>query len=206
MHKTWLTLCVIFCSLMAERTGCSQNSPLNSLLNKGPEQTACSSSIASIPKNGWKLQPLARFAIEARVLSKTAYTKDFSASLATYDLALGWGAMADPALLEKFSITQGNRFYQWRCWSKIPLSDHEIKSHSANMHIIPADDAVLQRLRILQTGALIRIEGYLVEATHPRALKPWRSSLSRDDEGDGACEVLYALSLTELTSEQKGQK
>lgn len=206
MHHTWLILCVIFCEVIAEHTLYSQNNPLGSLLNKGPEQTACANPTASIPKNGWKLQPLAQFTIEARVLSKAAYTKGFSASLAIYDLALGWGAMADPALLEKFSITQSDRFYQWRYWSKIPLNDGEIKSHSANMHIIPADDAVLQKLRLLQTGALIRIEGCLVEATHPRALKPWRSSLSRDDEGEGACEVLYALSLIELPPEPKGQK
>lgn len=206
MHKFWLALFMSGCGLSLEHGAQAQSIPLGSLLGKAPEQCACEKNAAPIMKNGWKLQPLASFTVEARVLGKTAYTKDFAATVSTYDLALGWGAMSDPAMLEKFSITQGDRFYQWRYWSKIPLDDHEIKSHCANMHLIPADDAILKKLQALPTGMLIRIEGYLVEASHPRASKKWRSSLSRDDEGEGACEILYATSLIDLPSETGGQK
>jgi hypothetical protein len=45
-----------------------------------------------------------------------------------------------------------------------------------------------------------------VEASHPHARKTWRSSLSRDDEGEGACEILYATSLIDLPSEPERQK
>ncbi len=206
MHKIWPILCLLGVCLAGTGAGRAQTAPHGSLLQRTPEQSACDKAKAAITKDGWKLQPLASFTVEARVLGKTAYTKDFAASISTYDLVLGWGVMSDPATLEKFSITQGNRFYQWRYWSKIPLDDSEIKSHSANMHLIPADDAILKKLHALPTGALIRIEGYLVEASHPRASKTWRSSLSRDDEGEGACEILYATSLIDMPTEPKGQK
>ena len=39
--------------------------------------------------------------------------------------------------------------------------------------------------------------GYLVEANFPGAAKPWRSSLVRDDTGDGACELMYVRLLNE---------
>lgn len=206
MRKIWLALFMAGCGLFPETGAQAQTIPLGSLLKKAPEQYACDKTMATFGKNGWKLQPLASFAVEARVLGKTAYTKDFAATVSTYDLALGWGAMSDPAMLEKFSITQSDRFYQWRYWSKIPLDDNEIKSHCANMHLIPADEAILKKLHTLPAGALIRIEGYLVEASHPRASKSWRSSLSRDDEGEGSCEILYATSLIDLPSGTGGQK
>ncbi|CAN5708949.1 hypothetical protein BH11VER1_BH11VER1_12940 [soil metagenome] len=206
MYRICLALILIVCGLVTGVGAHAQTIPLGSLLKKTPEQCACDKTTVPIAKNGWKLQPLASFTVEARVLGKAVYTKDFAATIATYDLALGWGTMSDPATLEKFSITQDNRFYEWRYWSKIPLDDSEIKSHSANMHLIPADDAVLKKLRDLPTGALIRIEGYLVEASHPRARKSWRSSLSRDDEGEGACEIVYATSLVDLPSEPNVQK
>lgn len=206
MRNPWLIFYVMCVCLGVGHAGLAQTIPLGSLLKKAPEQSACDHGTAPLRKNGWKMQPLAKFTVEARVLGKTAYTKDFAATIATYDLALGWATMADPAMLEKFSITQRDRFYQWRYWSDIPLNDSDIKRQSANMHIIPADDVLLQKLQTLQTGALIRMEGYLVEASHPRALKRWCSSLSRDDEGEGACEILYATSLIELPPEARGQK
>lgn len=206
MHQFCLAFILAGCSLVLEAGARAQTIPPGSLLGKTPEQCPCDKAPAAIGKNGWKLQPLASFTVEARVLGKTAYTKDFAATISTYDLALGWGVMSDPAMLEKFSITQSDRYYQWRYWSKIPLDDREIKNHSANMHLIPADDTILEKLHALPTGALIRIEGYLVEARHPRASKIWRSSLSRDDEGEGACEILYATSLIELPSKPNGQK
>jgi len=35
------------------------------------------------------------------------------------------------------------------------------------------------------------MSGYLIEATHPQGVKPWRSSLTRTDTGSGACELMW---------------
>lgn len=160
-----------------------------------PEQTPLVAAQPSIAKDGWTLKPLATLSLEARVLGARRYQEDFTASIAPYDLALGWGPMSDSAVLEKLDVSQKNRFYHWRYWGRAPIPERDITTHSANMHIIPADESILQKLRSLRKGSLVRLAGNLVEATHPKASKPWRSSLSRSDDGDGACEVLYVKSL-----------
>ena len=140
-------------------------------------------------KAGDDLQALAHFDIEARVLGKEIYRLDREARLAPVDLALGWGPMSDSAVLEKLSISQGQRFYFWRA-TDLPLPPEEISSHSANMHLIPADAAVEHRLKSLRKGQVVHFRGYLVEARSPDGWR-WRSSLSRTDTGAGACELVW---------------
>ena len=43
-------------------------------------------------------------------------------------------------------------------------------------------------------GVLKRLDGWLIEADAPDGWT-WRSSLTREDSGDGACEVIYVCSL-----------
>jgi hypothetical protein len=49
---------------------------------------------------------------------------------------------------------------------------------------------VLHRLRSVAGGDIIELRGYLVEVTAPDGWH-WRSSLSRTDSGDGACELMW---------------
>lgn len=63
-------------------------------------------------------------------------------------------------------------------------------AHSANMHMIPSSSAVARHLRAVRVGHVVRFAGYLVSA---RAADGWRwdSSLSREDSGPGACELVW---------------
>ncbi|MEO8803793.1 MAG: hypothetical protein ABI304_06550 [Rudaea sp.] len=58
------------------------------------------------------------------------------------------------------------------------------------MHLIPADAAVARELARARVGDVISFDGYLVEAVWPNGGK-WRSSLTRSDSGDGACELAW---------------
>jgi hypothetical protein len=69
---------------------------------------------AELPFKGYRLIPLARYRLEARVLSTEHYHLGREAELAPVDLALGWGRMSDQEVLERINISQGNRFYFWR--------------------------------------------------------------------------------------------
>jgi len=140
------------------------------------------------------LEVLANFDIEARVLSKRFYDSDAEAELAPVDLALGWGAMADSSVLYKLSISQANRFYHCRWENEPPLPPYEIARHSANMHLIPASTDLEQQLRGVSKGDVVHIVGHLVEARKPNGWR-WRSSLTRDDAGAGACELIRVESL-----------
>ena len=46
----------------------------------------------------------------------------------------------------------------------------------------------------MRVGDIVHLEGQLIEARGKDG-STWRSSMSRDDTGDGACEVVYVRSL-----------
>ncbi|RIH85770.1 hypothetical protein Mterra_01629 [Calidithermus terrae] len=148
---------------------------------------------AAFEHEGYRLQPVARFALEARVLGKRLYGTDPGARLAPVDLALGWGRMSDSRVLEKVSISQGNRFYFWYTPDP-PIPLQEIVVSSANMHMIPATPELEQRLKRLKSGNIVRLQGYLVNVSGPGGFF-WNSSLTRDDTGNGACELVWVEEL-----------
>ena len=139
----------------------------------------------------------AHFELTARVLSRENYRFDAGASLAPEDLALGWGRMSDSAVLAKITITQSNRFYYWHV-DEFPIPRREIETSSANMHMIPADDVVRRSLERVRPGQLVHLEGFLVDATRPNGWR-WHTSMTREDTGDGACELIYVESIDTVT-------
>jgi hypothetical protein len=142
----------------------------------------------------YELEALASFDIEARVLSKENYYADRESELVPVDLALGWGAMSDSSVLEKLSIGQSGRFYFYRWENEPPRSPSEIASHSANMHLIPASPPIEAKIKSVRVGQVVHIVGQLVEARAPDGWH-WRSSLTREDTGAGACELVRVESI-----------
>jgi len=135
----------------------------------------------------------ARFELTARVLSREDYRFDAGAALAPIDLALGWGRMSDSQVLSQIEIGQGNRFYHWHV-DHFPIPRREIEQSSANMHMIPADDTARRELERVRAGEVIHLQGFLVDASRANGWR-WRTSMSRDDTGDGACELVYVESV-----------
>jgi hypothetical protein len=99
--------------------------------------------------------------------------------------------MSDSRVLADIEISQGNRFYYWRTrnW---PIERREIETHSANWHVIPENDEVRAVLRRLRAGSLVQLRGRLVDIEGKEG--GMRTSLTRDDTGAGACEILLAVS------------
>jgi hypothetical protein len=153
---------------------------------------------APIPlqRGDYRIQPLAEFSIKARVLGVERYYLGREADLSPVDLALGWGAMSDPAVLRQIQISQSSRFYYWYV-NKFPIPREEIETYSANMHMIPANGSIADQLSAIRPGQIIRLHGYLVEA-HAGDNWRWSSSLRRDDTGRGACELVWVESLEKL--------
>jgi hypothetical protein len=143
------------------------------------------------------LMTRARFELTARVLSREDYRFDAGAKLAPVDLALGWGRMSDSSVLASIEISQGNRFYHWHV-EHFPIPRREIETSSANMHMIPADNTVRSELERVRPGEVVHLEGFLVDASRPGGWR-WRTSMTRDDTGDGACELVYVESIEPAT-------
>lgn len=141
----------------------------------------------------YQLTPLADFDIEARVLSVEQYRTDGGSRVSPIDFALGWGPMSDTAVLEHFRVRQGGRFF-----SIYPDEQAiELKTallNAANMHLIPSNSILGDRLKDVRPGSIVRLRGKLVSVLGPNNFT-WNSSLTRADTGNGACELFYVESL-----------
>lgn len=162
-----------------------------------PLQSAVPASTSPFRLQAAALQPLAGFSLQARVLSREDYAFGREAELSPTDLALGWARMADDAPLAALEISQSGRWYHYRWRGEPPLPPDEIARSSANMHLIPADANVARSLRAVRAGDRVRVDGWLVEAIAPDGWR-WRSSLTRDDQGGGACELVYVCAISRL--------
>lgn len=143
----------------------------------------------------FELTPLAEFRTEARLLSRLTYRFDAGADLSPLDFAIGWGRMSDSAILDQLNISQGARFFSYRWSDGPPIPADEIVRSAANVHLIPADAAVKASLRRIRPGEVIELEGLLVAASREDGWS-WKSSLTREDTGAGACELLLVQRVT----------
>jgi len=137
----------------------------------------------------WLLTPRAHYDITARLLSREDYRFDALSDLIPEDLALGWGPMSDNQMLKGFDISQGARFYLWESHGPLPLPRRVIVEHSANTHVIPADEAVRRELARLRVGQVVHLTGLLVDGKRDDGAAI-HTSLTRSDEGPGACEIM----------------
>ena len=157
-----------------------------------------SSSASEFELNEYDITPLQSFQIKARVLGRKNYSSGRESNLSPVDLALGWGRMSDESVVSKISISQSGRFYHWRV-DEFPIPRREIETHSANMHLIPSNEVVLDSIEQIKTGDVIELDGYLVSVKADDGWR-WSSSLTRNDTGKGACELIWVTGFRIVTA------
>ncbi len=189
MRRIWFALAI--CVLGAYLAWRDQpiTHPPGVLAPTAPLQRPVEAPAPVFRQDRYEIKVLAEFALEARVLAKARYRFDTGANLSPVDLALGWGPMSDSAVLEQIDIQQRGRFYYWRT-TTFPIPRREIETHSANMHLVPASRPVADQLKSIRPGHIVSLSGYLVEVRRDDGWQ-WRSSLTREDTGAGACELIW---------------
>ena len=160
-----------------------------------PDEPVQLTAYSSSPRElyGFRVAALASFDIRARVIRSERYHFGREADLAPVDLVLGWGAMSDSAVLKQINFSQGGRFYHWSA-TVFPVPRRVIETQSANMHMIPANGAIARQLKAIRAGNMAHLKGWLVEVTSKDGFR-WKSSLSREDTGAGACELILVEAL-----------
>lgn len=166
--------------------------PPGVLVSEAPVQINLQNSGFKI--DDYRLTRRAQFEIRARVLSTEPYYLHRTGDLSPMDLALGWGVMSDQSVLDQIDISQSGRWYRTRYEMPPPVPELQIISHSSNMHMIPAKKSIARALKKLREGDIITLRGYLVDVDHDSGWL-WRTSMSRTDTGNGACEIVYVESL-----------
>lgn len=167
-----------------------------------PVQMPLSSSKAATPITleeagaTWQMFPRADYRIAARVLHLKRYD-DWQARFAPVDLALGWGEIGEPGADRWIEWRQADRWYYYRLrrplvWGS-SLSQDYVREHSANVHAVPATTELASALQQLERNSFVLLQGKLVdvEARKDGAVQHFLTSLSRTDEGDASCEIMY---------------
>lgn len=167
------------------------------LISEAPQQTKVTEQF-EFDHKGFTIKPLAQFQASARVLSKRKYSRGIESELSPVDLALGWGSMSDQRVLDTLEISQSGRWYRWRA-EELVVPRREIETSSANMHLVPASKEIAEDLLGISPGALIALEGYLIQAEKSDGWK-WKSSLTRNDTGAKSCELVWVNSFRVLTN------
>lgn len=144
----------------------------------------------ALTRGDFNVIPRAQFSAEVRVLSRERYRMGALADVSPLDIAVGWGPMSDSAVLAHIDIRQSGRFYFWHYDEEPPVPTPVIESHSANWHLVPANDVVWRKLRGLRVGDVVQLDGMLVNLENPE-VGTMATSLRRDDTGAGACEIIY---------------
>lgn len=139
-------------------------------------------------RDGYLIRALAEFEITARVIIAERYRSDREADLSPVDLTLAWGPASDTAVLSQFDFYKLHRYYRYE-WDTADAPSNVVKTNTANMHMIGATPSVEKSLKKARHEDIVTLRGYLVkvEATDGWS---WQSSLSRNDSGEGACELV----------------
>lgn len=140
--------------------------------------------------DGFKLNAIAKYHLRARVLGTKRYYGGIQSGLVPVDVAVGWGSMSDQSVLDQLSLSMSNRFFFYQWQNQPPVPKDVIMRSAANNHVISADGKVSSTVKGLRRGQIVDMSGWLVEATGPEGFR-WKSSLRRDDTGNGACELFY---------------
>jgi hypothetical protein len=151
--------------------------------------------IMSYRDSQYGIQPMANYEIWGLVVSKNNinafddiyHTAD---SVDVQDLCLVWGDNLDLAKLKKV------KFWSEPFSCHIEVKDGDIyewfnQSQLSNTHLLSEDESIRKLIRRMEIGDQIRLAGKLINY-HPAGASERlrRSSLRRDDTGDGACEVM----------------
>lgn len=145
--------------------------------------------------DGKGLSRVAKMEAKVIVLGRREYIEQASDPLSFYspvDLAVAWGKAGIEENRKQFQIRQPFRRYSWTYKGDIrsalePEVVSMFKASSANWHIIPASRAVELDLKKIKRGDTVFLRGFLVDVKSP--ITTIRTSLVRDDQGDGACEI-----------------
>jgi hypothetical protein len=143
--------------------------------------------------NTIRVQPVAEYRLQGLVVSHNniksiADIYHDSSSVDTRDLCVVWGNNLESGDLEKVEFWSG----PWTCYYRFGHGVRFDSTAMSNNHMITSDPRLRQRLEDVKIGDQIMMAGALVNYQGHDWGDFWRrTSTTRTDGGNGACEVFY---------------
>ncbi|MFH1656398.1 MAG: hypothetical protein ABH956_01325 [Candidatus Nealsonbacteria bacterium] len=110
--------------------------------------------------------------------------------LNTKDICAVWGNNLKTGIYQEAKFSHG----EFTCFWRFKKSDGTFSpSEISNSHLLPANDQVYQKIKESQVGDQVYFKGYLADyavITQQGELRR-TTSITRNDTGNGACEVVY---------------
>jgi hypothetical protein len=167
---------------------------------EGPSQKPVARATRRLMQSGvseFALTGVASYDIRAVVMSKGNPGADRLHPISSVDMGLAWASL--PFFRNCISYRHEGRRLYTDYSTACSLSQSDLHDFSNN-HLIPNSARVQRQIEALRVGQGGRLEGYLVDvAEHSIAdggRSLWRTSRTRDDEGDGACEIMLVTRVT----------
>lgn len=108
------------------------------------------------------MMPYASYQVHARVLRVKRY-RDRWSDLSPCDFVIGWGRMSDSAVYGAVDLTPAGRNFCYQPPPPTLISREELETHSATLHVIPANDEVAAALAAVRDNDVVRLSGAFVE-------------------------------------------
>ena len=139
------------------------------------------------------LTPKAHYVLRGIVLGESSYHYDAFYKLAPCDVAMCWGKLVKGKQYTQLKWSQSTRWYWWTYGEGFGHDNAWVSRWSSNTHIIPADRNLERAAKGLRERQPAELEGDLVfvDWSNGGQARWWRTSLSREDTGNGSCEILY---------------
>lgn len=140
------------------------------------------------------LTPKAQYKISGRVVSLRHYYRDWYSKLSPVDLAMAWGELSTNKYDDDLQFYHSDRYYNYRYKGSFPGDPKMIATHTANEHLIPANKTIFKTLKSIKEGETVELSGQLVDVEWMDKTAEGNkmdTSLTRDDVGAGACEIIY---------------
>ncbi len=147
-------------------------------------------------KERYALLPQARYQLNGRVVSYKKYYYGYMHYLSPWDYATLWGNTEQYLPYLKFNQVVRFCLFNTRHPEKVDIA--YIQRHMANNHLIPASQNIRRALGKVKKSDLVRIDGFLVNVIgvdKKNRVSHWNSSTTREDTGNGACEIIYVTRL-----------
>lgn len=150
---------------------------------------------------------VAEYSLSGRVVDVENYYGSYVRDkLSPKDIGVAWGFFATDESQDKVRWTShGNRYLSWYIsdgeWYRSVGGESAITAHHSNNHLIPANDDVEKLVKKIKKDDYVQVDGYLVNVYWKKndgSYFRWNTSTTRNDDGNGACEIIYVTNVTWL--------